>query len=169
MPRPPQKTRLHVEPLEGRSLLSGLPHPSGAVEVLAAKLRTVHLLGAIKGTYAATILNGIPSNLTITGKGNVSPIGGAALVASFSSINQALTSGQANVVLGTQRGMVILSITSSAPPSSFTKPFKVSFAIVRASGAYANFTGHGAVTVTIMPNLSSLGANGKISLKFQLR
>jgi hypothetical protein len=169
MRQPCRKTRLQVEPLEGRALLSGLPHPSGAVEILATKLRTIHLLGTVRGTYTATILSGIPSNITITGKGNVSPIGGAALVASFSSINQALTPGQANIVLGTQRGMIIVSVTSSAPPSSFTKPFKVSYAIVQATGAYAKFTGSGAVTVSITPNLSSLGANGKIALKFQLR
>ncbi len=170
MSRPRRTTRLHVEPLEGRALLSGVPHPpSGSVEVLAAKLRTIHLLGTIKGTYTATILDGIPSNLNMVGKGDVSPLGGVAEVASMSSISQALTPGQANIVLGTQKGLVILSITSSGPPTSFTKPFKVSFAIVQTTGAYAKYTGSGAVTVSITPNLSSLGANGKIALKFQLR
>jgi hypothetical protein len=163
----PRRLALRVEPLEGRALLSGFAHHAGAVAELNTKLKTVHLLGTVRGTYSATIFSGVPINVVVNGSGRVLPLGPVAAIGVLSTVSQALTPGQANVVLGNQSGQVVLSLTSSSAPSSLTKPFKISFAIVQGFGAYSNYTGKGTAVVTISPNLATLGGTGTFSVRFQ--
>jgi hypothetical protein len=163
-----RRTGLTVEPLESRALLSGLVnHESTVAALVVHHPKTIHLSGSLKGTYTATLAGTVPTSVSAMGKGQIPPLGNVSIAGSSVSLTSLISAGHVDLTLKGRTGTLTLTVTASAPPSSLTAPITLSYQITGGSGADRNFSGGGTMILTITPNVSSLGATGQFTMKFQ--
>ena len=144
-----QSPKPAVDSLEGRMLLSGAAHHlprAGVVEILRVRHVGVALNGTVDGTVGAS---------TVSGVGNVAPLGQATLsggidLARLQSTKLRPSTAVLDVALGGQSGAVQVRLTAGRNRSiGFNTPEALPFSVLGGSGAYARAIGSGIATVTV--------------------
>lgn len=173
--RRPKSKRPQVEALESKLLLATYAPaaPVGVAAVVGSEmaLRRISLDGTVRGIYQQAVIGNSGTTLTLTGSGQVSPLGRTDVAGALRITGSALAHAEGELTLSGQQGTLTLDVTGPSSggvaPLSSHLTFDLTFVITGGTGQFRGATGSGRISLTLLPSRGGAStAGGQFVMSF---